>query len=392
MSAVPILFVDHATALGGAEVGLLVWLAALDRGRFEPHLVTRPGRLAEAAARLNVAVHQVPLTRLRRRPDALWRLPRAVWATADIIRREKIALVVGNTVRASFYAALATRLAGRPFVWHVQDILPPGPYVHFMVRSSAAVVAISHAVARSLPVDQKVRIVPHGVFPSDFEADRGEQARKLRESWGVPAGSVLLGHVARLQPWKGQRDVIAAAEALRGVHEIHVAIIGGDIFRDARSYQSELERLVRRRGLSGRVVFTGHQEDMPATLQALDVLVHASDNEPFGRVLIEAGAAALPVVAYASGATEEIIGHESTGLLVPPSDVAALASALRRLASDAPLRQRLGRAGREQVRAEFDATRIVRRIEDVFATVIGGRASDAPVGANSLRRSGSAAE
>ena len=378
MSAAPILFVDHATALGGAEVGLLVWLAALDRERFAPHVVTQRGRLAESAARLDVAVHEMPLGRLRGRPDAVWRLPRAASEIAGIIRRERIALVVGNTVRASVYAALAARLAGRPFVWHVQDILRRGPYVRFMMGTSGAVVAISRAVARSLPAAESVVVVPHGVVPGEFEADRGEQARKLRASWGIPADAVLLGHVARLQPWKGQRDVIAAVQAIGELEGMRVAIIGGDIFADARSYQRELEESVRRRGLEGRVIFTGHQDDMPTTLRTLDAVVHASDNEPFGRILIEAGAAALPVVGYASGAVEEIVRHEATGLLVPPSDVAALAAALRRVAVDRELRQRLGTAARERIRSEFDAGQITRRIENVFAAVIEGRANELP--------------
>jgi glycosyltransferase involved in cell wall biosynthesis len=96
---------------------------------------------------------------------------------------------------------------------------------------------------------------------------------------------------------------------------------------------------------------------------------------PHGRVLIEAGAAALPVAAYASGAVDEIVRQESTGLLVPPSNVAALGAVLRRLAADGALRQRLGRAGRERVRAEFEAGQTTRRIEAVLSAVLDGQRS-----------------
>jgi glycosyltransferase involved in cell wall biosynthesis len=303
----------------------------------------------------------------------------------EVIRREEVGLVVGNTVRASFYAALAAALTRRPFVWHAQDILPPGPYVRFMLRTSAAVIAISEAVARSLPSAEKVHVVPHGVCVSEFEVDRRDQAIELRKVWGVPPEGVVLGNVARLQPWKGQRDVIAVAAGLRDLENVYMAIVGGDIFHDARSYENELKETVRRLGLEGRVIFTGHQEDMPTTWQALDVLVHASDNEPFGRVLIEAGAAALPVVAYSSGGVPEIIRHEATGLLVPPSDVTALGAALRRLAGDEELRQRLGRGARERIRAEFDAGQATRRIEAVFSSVLNGSAKDQPAGPGSAR-------
>ena len=378
MAPAPILLVDHATALGGAEVGLLLLLELLDRTQFTPHLVTQAGRLADAARTLDVTVHVVALPRLRGGAGAAWHLARASAGIARIIRRERIALVVSNTMRASFYATLAARLTGRPLVWQVRDIFAPGLYVRAMGRLCDAAIAISRAVAEPLPCRDKVQVIVNGVRAERFAAERSEQADRLRAVWGVPPGMVLIGQVARLQPWKGQRDVLAAAARLRDLPTVRVAIVGGDIFGDAAAYAEELEAMVRSLGLTERVIFAGHHDDVPSLLPALDIVVHASDHEPFGRILIEAGAAGVPVVAYASGAVSEIVVHEGTGLLVPPGDPVALAAGLRRLAADLPLARRLGANARAHVRDRFDAVRLTRDTEEVFRRVLSGGSAAGP--------------
>jgi len=371
MTARRILFVDHATAPGGAEHALLTLFAALDRTRFAPQLASPAGALADAASGLGIRVHHLPLPRLRAAPGAPWHLARAVAALMRIIRESGVELVHVNTVRASVYGGLAARLTRRRLVWHVHDILEPGVYVRGMCRAADVAVAVSAAVAAPLPCVGKVRVIHNGVRSETFRINRTPEAARLRAQWGIPPAAPLVGQVARLQPWKGQRDVIAVAEMLAGdVPDLHVAVVGGDIFGDAPAYERELRARVRDRGLTGRVVFAGHQDDVPAVLAALDVLVHASDREPFGRILIEAGAAGLPVVAYASGAVPEIIVHDKTGVLVPPGDRGALAAALRRVLADPALARRLGETARAEVAVRFDARRLTRELEHVFDAVL----------------------
>ncbi len=368
-----ILFVDHAPALGGAEVGLLLSLELLDRNQFTPYLATQPGQLADAARGLGVGVHEVPLARLRWEPTAGVRLLRGTAALAHLIRDHHIDLVYSNTMRASFYAALAARLTRRPLVWHVHDILPRGAYVRSMCRTCTAAVAISLAVAAPLPCTEKVCILPQGVRLDDFAGDRGAAARRLRAAWGVPPGATVVGQVARLQPWKGQRDVLAVAETLlKDCDDLHFAILGGDIFNDAAAYARELRTVARARGLGDRVIFAGHQSDIAAALHALDILVHASTDEPFGRILIEAAAAGLPIVAYDGGGVPDILTHERTALLVPTGDAAGLATALRRLLTDSALGRALGAAARSDVAERFDVQRLTRELEAILGRVLGG--------------------
>lgn len=370
----PILFIDHATALGGAERSLLLLIETLDRSLFLPHLATPPGALADAARAAGAVVHEVPLERLRGRVAAPWCLVRGAWRLAGAARRNQIALVYSNTVRASAYGGAVARWARRPHVWHVRDILRPGPSLRGLCALADALICVSAAAAAQLPCPRKVRVIPNGVRLGAPRGTRSADAVRLRTAWRVPADAVLVGHVARLAPWKGQIDVIDAAEMLvREYPDAYVAIVGGDVFGAYPGYEATLRAAVATRGLGHRVVLAGHAEDMPAVLEAVDVLVHASAAEPFGRAVIEAGAAGVPVVAYGGGGVPEIVVDGATGLLVPPGDRRALAGALVRLAGDEALRRRLGENGRVHVAAHFDVEPLTRLIEAVLRDLLAQR-------------------
>lgn len=371
MYPAPVLFVDHAAALGGAEISMLLTLQELDRKRFLPHLATVPGRLAAAARLRGIAVHEIPLGKLRGQLRRPWGPAAGLRALVRIILRERIRLVVGNTIRASIYAALAAHLTRRGFVWWVRDIVPAETWARLMCLASRQIVTVSRAAAAAIPSAEKVHVIYNPVRLADFD-DCGARAAHLRRSWGVAADALLVGQVARLQEWKGQKEVIAAAERLRDIDQLRIAIIGGNIFGDAPGYERELEQLVASRGLTDRIIFTGHQEDIPATLRAIDVLVHASRDEPFGRVLIEAAAAEVPIVAYASGAAPELIRHRETGLLVPPGDRDALADAIRDVLADRELARRVAANARASARTRFDPAGLTRRSEAVLAHALQG--------------------
>ncbi len=374
VASLPILYVDHAEALGGAENILLLLLGQLDRGRFSPHLATQPGRLADQARARRVIVHEMPLPRLRGVLRAPGRLARGVAALTRIVRRERVAVICSNSARASLYAAVAARLTHRPLLWHVHEVLASGVYTRLMCALSDVAIAVSAAVAARLPCTPKVRVIHNGVRPEDF-GDRPEHAGRLRATWGVPPGAVLVGHVARLQPWKGQRDVVAAAALLlQQLPDTYFAVIGGDIFGDAAAYEKELKAIVAQRGLSHRVILTGHQADMPAVFSAIDIVVHASRHEPFATVLLEAGAAGRPVVAYADGGVPEAIVHDETGVLVRPGDPAALAAALAGLVRNPERARALGAAARVRVCARFDIRRMACEVEEVLLHLVDGAA------------------
>ena len=176
----------------------------------------------------------------------------------------------------------------------------------------------------------------------------------------------VVGLVGRLQPWKGQ-DRLLRAQALlheRG-HRMHLVIIGGDSYGLSPEYAGSLPALIDELGLTGDVTLTGQVPDAGPYIQQLDILVNASDPEPFGIVLLEGMSRGVAVVAVDSGGPGEFIEHGRTGLLARSGEPGALADALEPLLVSPAQRQAIGQAGREQLPARIhrrrDAQAILRQ-------------------------------
>ncbi len=127
-----------------------------------------------------------------------------------------------------------------------------------------------------------------------------------------------------------------------------------------------------RENLEGHVILTGARRDVPACMDAMDVVIHSSMRaEPFGRVVIEAMALGRPVIAPRLGGPREAVVDGETGLLVEPRDAGALADAISTLVGDPARRLAMGRAGRARVDAVFDIRHHVRAMEQVFDDILG---------------------
>jgi glycosyltransferase involved in cell wall biosynthesis len=189
-----------------------------------------------------------------------------------------------------------------------------------------------------------------------FDFDRLEAIARggsaLRAELGLRERFVV-GTVGRLSPTKGHKYLIAAADLLREtIPNLSLMFVG------AGSTET-LEELVHAQGLDGNVLILGHRDDVPACLSAADVVAHPTLSEGFGQVLAEALAVGRPVVASDVGGTSEIVKNGQTGLLVPAAEPDALATAIRTLYEDQPLRERLGAAGQQDVRRRFTIERMI---------------------------------
>ena len=233
---------------------------------------------------------------------------------------------------------------------------------------------IKRVVVRSAGVPAgKVHVVYAGVDLSRFDPARAEGARVRRE-WSVPPEAKLLLQVGA-RDWKGWRDVVAAGALLADrIPALVVAIV-------ACKDEAEKERVrafARERGIEDRVRAIGFRTDMPDVLAAADVVADLSyEGLGITGTIREAMALGKPVVASAAGGNPELVEDRLSGLLVPPCDPAALASAVERLLGDPDLASRLGRAARERVVAGFSTERRLDRIEALYREVV-KRGSGAP--------------
>jgi glycosyltransferase involved in cell wall biosynthesis len=209
-----------------------------------------------------------------------------------------------------------------------------------------------------------VRVVYNGIDASAFEpvADRAALRRQL----GLDPNALTLGLFGRITPWKGQHVLLDALKELPGAHAL---IVGGPLFGET-DYVNELERLARYPALAGRVRFLGFRGDIPALMQAVDIVAHTSTSpEPFGRVIVEAMLARRPVVATATGGVLEIVDDGLDGVLVPPADPRALAKAIARLADDSGMRESLVEAGYRKASSQFSHAGMVAAVDAVMREV-----------------------
>jgi glycosyltransferase involved in cell wall biosynthesis len=128
--------------------------------------------------------------------------------------------------------------------------------------------------------------------------------------------------------------------------------------------------MVNKKGLKEKIIFIGHRDDVPEVTAALDIAVLASHFEGMGRVLLEAMAAGLPVVATRVGGVPDLVIDGETGILVGDKSPILLAEAISRLTTDAHLRQKMGDAGFKRVGDQFSTATMVRQIDAVYHKVL----------------------
>jgi glycosyltransferase involved in cell wall biosynthesis len=216
-------------------------------------------------------------------------------------------------------------------------------------------------VAQGVPPG-RIRVIPSGVRPALFGAPDGSEPSADRD----PLAGLARPRVVFLGRLHAQKDVdvlLRAAALLRLPAQVVVAGDGPERHR--------LEALHRELRLGTRVIFLGFvpHDLVPALLWGAEVLVMPSRYEELGTALLEAMHCGLPIVATRTGGIPDVVGHEVTGLLVSPGDVAGLAAAIDRLVGDAALRSRYGEAGRVRA-ADYRWDRLGGEVLEVYRAAL----------------------
>jgi len=301
--------------------------------------------------------------RLKELPKGIFPFLQTLW---QIVRKRPEIIHAGDLYPQGLIALFAKRVLRIPYVvyCHGEEITQMDRYRYqprvrdLIYRSADAVVANSDfacgLLSRIGVAHERTHKISPGVDRERFKpAPRSEG---LSQSLSL-AGKVVILTVARLVPRKGHRAALQAFSIMcREFPSAHYLIVGTGPEED------HLKQLVREKGLEDRVTFAGFvpSEKLPEFYCTCDLMLLANreeangDVEGFGIVFLEANAAGKPVIAGRTGGAVEAVQDGVTGLLVNPDDPSEIAAALRRLLSDTRLRERLGLAGLQRVRSEFD--------------------------------------
>lgn len=356
--------------LGGGEMMLRQLLQHARDGRVEWIVVfTRDGPMMDEARALGYETHLVPAGRMRQ----LGRRWFAIRAVARLARERKVSMIFGWMVASQVIAGPAAMLAGVPAAWYQVGLPEPDwldrlatllPARGILVLSRDCAEAQSRVWPR-----RPLRLVYPGVSLERFDAARAETPGAARHALGLPPTGTLIGIVGRLQRWKGMHVLIDALPAVRARHPGARVVIVGGAHELEPDYPAVLSAQVTRLGLEGSVIVAGFQTDVPRWMQAMDVIVHASDREPFGIVVIEAMALGKPVVAGAAGGPAEVITPGVDGLLAPFGDAAALAQAVLQYLDDPALASRCADGAARRAR-DFSADRYAHAVGDAVLDLL----------------------
>lgn len=369
--------------VGGPAVHLGVLNEQLGAPEYETLTVTGAegtdeGNYFELMGRSIGALRVVPALGREIDPTRDFATLRAVIA---IIREFRPDIVDTHTAKAGTIGRLAAWWCGVPAVVHTfhghvfHGYFSPAKTRVFvaierwLARRTSCLIAVSDAVRREVlaagvGVGIRFDVVPLGLDLGPFEhADvhRGT----LKAELGLPPGTPLVGIVARLVPIK-QHDTFldVAAQLVRDGASAHFAIVGDGELR------AQITAGISARGLGGRVHLLGWRSDLPAIYADCDVVVLTSKNEGSPVALIEAQAAACPVVATRVGGVADVVTDNITGLLCDPGDASCIAAHVATLLADDARRAAVGRAGRAQAIARFSAARLGRDMDALYRSLL----------------------
>jgi glycosyltransferase involved in cell wall biosynthesis len=363
---ITIAFFAPLLTTGGTQRHLQEVLVRLDPKRFRPHVYTlnRGGEVEAALRGAGVPVTSLDVGTWLGGPRALLAIARV----ARALRHAGVQVVHGYQWRPALVGAIAGRLAGVPLLLAGKRSLTGddatarrawrliGRQVDTIVANAAALRAEGEAHG----VRARWEIIPSGVDAERFRPTGATAEAKA--ALGLDPGRPVVGTVGRFEPRKGLDHLLAAAEVLaegRDGRAPQLLLVGDGPLR------ARLEG--RATASPARVRFTGALADVRPALAAMDVFVLPSLAEGMSNALLEAMAAARPVVVTAVGGTREVCDDGRTGMLVPPGDVRALARAIGRLLDEPGRAAALGAAARRTVEARFDARSMVARLERLYA-------------------------
>lgn len=360
---------------GGAEEHILSLLGAGRDHGFTP-LIAAPAALLEIIAS-ELAQFRVKSLTIEIPTPFNW-----VYRTtqlAGMLTRERIDLVHCHSVIGSLCAGPAACISGRqPIIetCHGREFWREGKRIkgNFWLDRQASrfvdrFIAVSRATERHLRESKrisgnKIIVIYNGRDLRSLVPPKPEESAEARAELGLRNEQTVL-LLGRLATEKGHALLLDALRILGPRRPSLIAMFAG-----IGPLEAELKAMCRASGLSGQVRFLGYRSDLQRLLAAADLVVLPSISEGLPLAAVEALATARPIVATEVGGTSEVVLNGETGLLIPPRDPAALATAMHRILSDPALALRLGANGRRFVEQHFDVRMQIQRTMALYGDLI----------------------
>ncbi|MCX5702681.1 MAG: lipopolysaccharide heptosyltransferase II [Candidatus Omnitrophica bacterium] len=337
--------------VGGVETGTLDLAKYLVKDGHKAVVVSAGGELVKDLESLGAIHYQLPVHK-----KSIFTMIKMVPLLVDIIKKEEIDIVHARSRVPAWIAYFACRKTKKIFITTCHGYYKKHLFSHVMGWGKRVIV-LSNSIGRHMVDDfgvpyERIRLIPRSVDLDKFKFISPDIKRGLEFHVGI---------IGRLTPIKGHLYFIKAmAKVARVVPHLKIWIVG-DSPPSKDSYKEQVKVLVKRLGLWHCTEFLGVQRDIPAILNHLDLLVLATTTqEAFGRVIIEAQAAGVPVIATKVGGVVDIIDDEKTGLLIPPKDYTSMSQAVIRIFKDKELARNFAEAAYKKIKENYNIELMVK--------------------------------
>jgi len=386
VSEIRVIHVITRLILGGAQENTLLTVEGFDKlPGYRTTLVTGPaegpeGDLVRRARRNNVDLIILPELCREISPWQDWRAYRRL---RKLFREERPDVVHTHSSKAGVLGRLAAHRERVPVVVHTIHGLPFHRYQSRMAHAfyvqaerraanwcdrilCVADAMAEQSIAAGVAPPEKFATVYSGMEVEPFLSDLSARLR-VRTEFGLKDDDIVIGKIARLFELKGHEDVLrASVQVIREFPKARLFFLHDGVLRES------LQELARNLGIAERVVFGGivEPERIPGTIEAMDLLVHASLREGLARVLPQALLSGCPVVSYDVDGASEVVVPGETGWLVSPKDVTGLRNAMLEALRDLPSARRMALEGRRRFADQFRAETMVCEIEKVYQELL----------------------
>jgi len=346
--------------IGGVERGTVDLARELILRGHRAIVVSNGGNLVPELESFGAKHIQLPVHK-----KSLFTILACIPKLAKILKEEKVDIVHARSRVPAIIAFFAHRATGAKFVTTCHGYYSQNIFSRVMGWGKVVIVAssaISEHMVRDFGVPkERIRFIPRGVDLREF---------RFQDKKNKKQDVFTIGVIGRLTPIKGHKYFLGAvSRVIRSYPKVRALIIG-EASPGKEKYEQELKMLVRRLSLDKYVKFTGRSDNIPKALSDLDALVLPTvTQEAFGRVLIEAGAVGVPIIATEVGGITDIVKNNVNGILVSHSNSAELASAITKLIADSELSNRLTLAARKNVEENFSLDKMADKTIKVYQEV-----------------------
>ncbi|MGC6535480.1 MAG: glycosyltransferase family 4 protein [Parvibaculales bacterium] len=368
--------------VGGAEITTVEIARAICQAGGRALVVSQGGALEQKIIDNGGEVIHLPVA--SKNPFTVWRHGRLL---ADLAKAEKVDLIHTRSRAPGWSGLRAGKLADIPFMTTYHSTVHEKPrakvfYNSVLVRGRVSIANSQYTASKIAKVypqyRDKIRVVPRGC---DVDALARHQFSETdiaakRQQWGVPLDAFVILCPARVTPLKGQHVLLDALGQLSADLQPYLVLVGSAQGRN--DYVADLTAQARANGCADRLVFAGLENNMPSAYAAANMAVVPTIRpEPFGRTIIEAQAASLPVIASNGGGYRETVIAQpanvgGTGWLAEMGNADDLAAKLQAaLALPPEALFKMGANGRAHVEANYTQAAMCHRTLNVYAELIG---------------------